>query len=441
MPQALKATNWGSFPRNKLRSDYAVDYPLKSAATLKQSMQQTLSPRRESWLLFTLAGIQFTHIMDFMIMMPLGPQFTKIFQISDAQFGFLVSAYTLAAGASGLLASLYIDRFGRKRLLVVLYTLFALATLACGLMQSYGGLMAARIAAGIFGGVLSALVQTIVADVVPFERRGKAMGIVMAAFSVATVAGVPSGLFLAAHFDWHMPFFVIAGISALLAVFAGLSMPALSEHLNRTDRPSPLGGILETLRDTNHQKAFAFTALLMFGGFTVIPYITLYLTTNAGFSAQQVPYVYLCGGAATLVTSQFFGRLTDKRGKVQTYRLMAALTALAVPMLTLSAGLPIWGVLLITTMFFVCMSGRMIPGMAVVTSAANPTMRGTFMALNSSVQSAAMGLAAFIGGLIIGRDAQGLMTNYWMSALVGVLATMCALWMVGKLHLYGQQEK
>jgi predicted MFS family arabinose efflux permease len=155
-------------------------------------------------------GIQFTHILDFMIMMPLGPQFTVLFGITDAQFGLLVSAYTLAAGASGLAASTYIDRFSRKRLMLTLYVLFALATLACGLAQGYAALMAARIAAGVFGGVLSALSQTIVGDVIPFERRGRAMGIVMTSFSVSTVAGVPLGLFLAAHLNWHAPFFGIA---------------------------------------------------------------------------------------------------------------------------------------------------------------------------------------------------------------------------------------
>ncbi|EWS65499.1 Purine efflux pump PbuE [Hydrogenophaga sp. T4] len=156
-----------------------------------------LSPRRELGLLLTIAGIQFTHILDFMIMMPLGPQFTRLFGITDAQFGLLVSAYTLAAGVSGLAAATYVDRFDRKRLLLVLYGLFALATLGCGLAPGYGFLMVARVAAGMFGGVLSALSQTIVADVIPFERRGRAMGIVMSSFSVSTVAGVPLGLFLA----------------------------------------------------------------------------------------------------------------------------------------------------------------------------------------------------------------------------------------------------
>ena len=157
----------------------------------------TLDPRRERWLLLTLAGVQFTHILDFMIMMPLGPQLTRIFAIDNAAFGLLVSAYTLSAGVSGLAASLYVDRFDRKRLLLALYALFGLATLACALAPGYNTLLLARVAAGVFGGVLSTLSQTIVADVVPFERRGAAMGIVMSSFSLATVAGVPLGLWLA----------------------------------------------------------------------------------------------------------------------------------------------------------------------------------------------------------------------------------------------------
>jgi predicted MFS family arabinose efflux permease len=283
----------------------------------------TLSRRRELWLLFTLAGIQFTHILDFMIMMPLGPQFTALFGISDAQFGLLVSAYTLAAGASGLVASTYIDRFGRKRLLLTLYGLFALATLACGLAQGYGALMAARIAAGVFGGVLSALSQTIVGDVIPFERRGRAMGIVMTSFSVSTVAGVPLGLFLAAHLNWHAPFFGIAALCAILAVFAALTLPVLDAHLVRAGRPSTWGGIRQVLADRNHQKAFLFSGMLMFAGFTVIPYITIFMQSNAGLRADQVPYVYLCGGIVTLFSARWFGRMTDRAGKVQTFRRLA----------------------------------------------------------------------------------------------------------------------
>ncbi len=371
-----------------------------------------------------------------MVMMPLGPQFTQLFRISDAQFGLLVSAYTFAAGASGLLASLYIDRFGRKKLLLTLYVLFALATLACGIAPTYESLMAARIAAGAFGGVLSALSQTIVADVIPFERRGRAMAIVMSSFSAATVAGVPLSLFLAAHWGWHMPFFAIAAVCAVLAAIAWNTMPSLKDHMGRAPS-SALGNIKTVLSDPNHQKAFLFSALLMFAGFTVIPYITIYTTVNGKLTDAQIPYIYLCGGAATLLTARWVGRLTDRLGKPQMFRRVAILTMLPLFLITQSAPWGLWGILVVSTCFFICMSSRMIPGMAIVGAAGNPQLRGTFMALNSSIQSAAMGMAAFLGGLIISRDTQGLVQNYWGNALLGIAATLLSVWLVGKLSLYG----
>ena len=399
-------------------------------------MTTPLSPKRELWLLLTLAGIQFTHIVDFMVMMPLGPLFTKLFNISDAKFGLLVSAYTFSAGASGLLASFYVDRFSRKKLLLTLYVLFAAATLACGLAQSYDTLILARIAAGAFGGVLAAMTQTIVADVIPFERRGRAMGIVMSAFALASVAGVPAGLFLAAQFNWHTPFFVLAAVSLALTAGAWVTLPPLADHLQH-QRSSPLASIVEVLRDANHQKAFAFTALMMIAGFTVIPYITIYTTTNGGLTVQQLPYVYLLGGAATLVTARWVGKLTDSVGKAKMFRFTAVFAMLSIWLVTLCAPLGLWGILLVTTLMFIGMNGRMIPGMAVATSAANPKHRGTFMALNSSIQSAAMGLASFVGGLVISRDAQGLVQYFWVNALLGMVATGLSLLLVGRLTLYG----
>jgi predicted MFS family arabinose efflux permease len=394
-----------------------------------------LSARREFWLLLTLAGIQFTHILDFMIMMPLGPQLRQVFGISDAKFGLLVSAYSFAAGASGLLAAFYVDRFGRKKLLLVLYSLFALATLACGLAPTYESLMVARIAAGVFGGVLSALSQTIVGDVIPAERRGKAMGIVMSSFAISTVAGVPLGLFLAAHFNWHVPFLVIAAVSGVLVMVAWQTLPPLRGHLKAARQVSPLANLIDTVKNRDHQLALLFTFLMMFVGFVVIPYITLYTTSNGQISMQQVPYMYLFGGVATLLTARWIGRATDARGKVPMFRMLAILTMIPVMGMTLAAPLGLYGIVAISTLFFVFMSGRMIPGMAIVTSACNPSQRGTFMALNSAVQSLGMSTAAFLGGLIISRDAQGWVLHYWGNGLVGVAASLISFWLVGKLKL------
>ena len=403
-------------------------------------MTQALSPQRERWLLLTLAGVQFTHILDFMIMMPLGPQLTRMFGISDAQFGFLVSAYTLAAGASGLLASVYIDRFDRKRLLLVLYILFGLSTLACGLAGSYLGLMAARVSAGVFGGVLSALSQTIVGDVIPFERRGRATAVVMTSFSVSTVAGVPLGLFLAAHLSWHAPFFGIAGLCAVLTVTAYGSLPRLAGHLSHHAGRSALTSLRQVLADANHLRAFVFSGLMMFAGFTVIPYITIYMRTNVGMTEAEVPSIYLAGGVATLFTARWVGQLTDRLGKVGTFRRAAVLLLLPLAAITSLQPLPLGLILGVSTLFFVCMSGRMIPGMAIVTSAAQPLLRGTFMTLNAAVQSAAMGLASIVGGLIISRDAQGLVQHYWMAGLLGAVSSLAAAVMAGYLTLHGQGE-
>ncbi|WP_396437998.1 MFS transporter [Limnohabitans sp.] len=396
-----------------------------------------LTPRRERWLLLTLAGIQFTHILDFMIMMPLGPQFTALFGISNAQFGLLVSAYTLSAGFSGLMAATYIDRFGRKQLLLSMYSLFGLATLACAFAPDYVWLMVARVAAGLFGGVLSALSQTIVADVIPFERRGRAMSVVMTSFSVSTVAGVPLGLFLAAHFNWHAPFVGIAALVGLLALGAWQTLPRLDAHLHHPERVSVWRGIGQVLAEPNHLKAFAVSGLMMFAAFTVIPYITIYLQSNAGMQASEVPWIYLCGGLATLLSARYFGRLTDRVGKVRMFQRLALAVTVPLMATTLSQGLPLWGLLAISTLFFTVMSGRMIPGMAMISSAALPRLRGTFMTLNSAVQSASMGLAALVAGFIIGRDAQGQLTLYWVAGLLGVVASLLSVWLAGHLRLHG----
>lgn len=403
-------------------------------------MTPHLTPQRERWLLFTLAGIQFTHILDFMIMMPLGPQFTALFGISNAQFGLLVSAYTLSAGFSGLMAATYIDRFGRKPLLLGMYSLFGLATLACALAPDYAWLMVARVAAGLFGGVLSALSQTIVADVIPFERRGRAMSVVMTSFSVSTVAGVPLGLFLAAHFNWHAPFVGIAVLVGLLALGAWQTLPRLDAHLHHPERVSVWRGIGQVLAEPNHLKAFAVSGLMMFAAFTVIPYITIYLQSNAGMQTSEVPWIYLCGGVATLLSARYFGRLTDRVGKVRMFQRLALAVTVPLMATTLSQGLPLWGLLAISTLLFTVMSGRMIPGMAMISSAALPRLRGTFMTLNSAVQSASMGLAALVAGLIIGRDAQGQLTGYWVAGLLGVVASLLSVWLAGHLRLHGAPQ-
>jgi predicted MFS family arabinose efflux permease len=392
-------------------------------------------PVSERSLLLTLAAVQFTYIVDFMVMMPLGPEFTRLFAISDSQFGLLVSAYTLAAGTSGVVASFFVDRFERKRLLLWMYALFALATLACGLSPTYGLLMTARLAAGLFGGVMGALVQTIVADAVPFERRGRAMGIVMSAFSLATVAGVPASLWLATHFGWHASFIAIALASFGIAAVGLRTLPRLDAHL-RSGRAANVGAdIVTVLRDPGHWRAFAFTALLMSTGFTTIPFLTIYMTSNLGLSQAQVPLVYLAGGIATFFSARAIGAMADRWGKVPVFRVVALVAMVVLLVFTHLPPVPLWVLISVTTLFFVFVSGRMVPGMALITGASAPAVRGTFMSLNGTVQSAAMGIASMAGGMVIGRDANGQLTGYHYNGWIAVALSLLALWWVGRLKV------
>jgi len=407
-------------------------------------MTSHLTPKRERWLLLTLASIQFTSVLDFMIMMPLGPQLTELFGISAGEFGFLVSAYTFAAGLSGLLAATYIDRFGRKRMMLTLYPLFGVAALACSFAPTFAWLMLARVASGFFGGVLMALSQTIVAEVIPFERRGRAMGVVMTSFSVATVAGVPLSLFLASHFNWHAPFLAIALMVSVCALGAAKTLPSLKGHLvahpSGDSAPNMLANLRLVLVDPNHLRAYAMSSSMVFAGFAVIPYITLYLQGNAGFKPEQIPYVYLTGGICTLISARLIGHWSDRAGKAYAFRRLALLMPLPLLAMTLSADLPMLGVLLVSSVLFVVMSGRMIPGMALIGAAADPRRRGSFMTLNSAVQSLSMGVAALVGGQILGRDGNGHLTHYWIAALLGGGASLLSFVLASKLRLHGEAQ-
>jgi predicted MFS family arabinose efflux permease len=399
----------------------------------------SLTPRQESRLLATLAGIQFTHILDFMIMMPLAPMLTRAFGLSPAQFGLLVSIYTLAAAVTAVLAASAVDRFDRRKLVLALYAAFTLATAACALAPSYWALMIARAAAGAFGGVLGAMVQTYIGDTIPYERRGRATGIVMAAFSLSTVVGVPLGLFLASHvpaLGWRAPFIFAALLGAGLWIFSRSALPSIPARVG----PMRTGGFAESfapmrdvLSDANHWRAYAFIALMMFASFTVIPFITLYLTANVGFSEKLLPLMYLIGGAGTFFTSRWFGKLADQYGKARVYRWLAVAAMVPILLLTHLPPVPVWAVIALAALFFILVSGRFAPGMAMVTSAGQPRVRGAFMSLNTAVQNAASGTAAFVAGLIVSKQADGTLAHYNVVGYVAVAAGVLSLWLAGRV--------
>jgi len=401
-------------------------------------MHTPLTPQREKYFLLTLAGIQFSHVLDFMIMMPLGPILMREFGIGTHEFGLLVASYSFSAAISGFLGATYVDRFERKRLLLVIFALFGLATLACAIAPGYVTLIVARGLAGTFGGVMGALVQTMVGDTIPFARRAKASSIVSTAFSVSTVAGVPLSLWLANHLQWRAPFFFIA---ALVVLFIGVGvrfLPELRHHISAEKQAHPFAAMFAVLRDINHLRALLFSLLIIFSGFTVIPYITVYAVNNVGISQHDIPFVYLFGGAATLVTARLIGHWADLHGKVRVYRQIAVAAMLPLLVVTHIGSAPLWMWLLFTTPFFVLISGRFIPAMAIVTSAAQPKLRGTFMSLNATVQSLAMGLATALGGFIIAQDNAGKIIHYQTVGYVAITANLLAIWFVSRIVMHDQ---
>ncbi|MCM2309339.1 MAG: MFS transporter [Sulfuritalea sp.] len=400
-----------------------------------------LDPARERMLLLTLAGVQFAHILDFMIMMPLGPILMQELGVGTHEFGLLVSSYTFSAAFTGLLAAMFVDRFERKRLLLTMFALFAVATLACGLAPGYWTLLAARGTAGAFGGVLGSMVQTMVGDLIPFERRGRASGTIMSAFSLSTVAGVPLSLYLANHFGWRFPFVFIAALSCGFLLLGWKMLPALRGHLpsatvSETERAHPLAAMAAVLRDANHLRALLFMALIMFSGFSVIPYITIYVTANVGIRQEDIPLIYLFGGTATFFTSRLIGRLADVHGKIRVYRWMALCSMLPLLVQTHLGPVPLWLMIVWSTVFFIFVPGRMVPAMAIVTSAVQPRLRGTFLSMNGAVQQLASGAASYLGGAMIAADVSGRIVGYGNVGWLAVGATVIAMLFVGQIHLH-----
>ncbi|MFM7629192.1 MAG: MFS transporter [Algoriphagus sp.] len=381
--------------------------------------------KQEKALLWTLAAINFIHMVDFMILMPLGPQLMRIFDISPSQFGFLVSSYTFSAGVSSFFGAFVLDRFDRKKILLWVYVGFTLGTLGCALSPNYAVLLLARVVSGIFGGLTSALILAIIGDEVPHERRGSAMGLVMSAFSFASVMGVPLGLFLASLSNWHLPFYVLSALSVLSLGMIVKSVPSITGHLkDKQVRPRPFEVISKVTSNANQMRAITLSIMMMLGQFMIIPFLSPYNVANVGFSELQLTYVYMAGGACTIFTSPWVGKLADKKGKLKIFTIFMLLNLIPIAIITHLGITPVGLVLLVTTLFFVTSNGRYVPAAAMITGTAQPENRGSFLSFNSAVQQLAAGLASLIAGMMIGENALGQLTNF---NYVGYLAIFFSL--------------
>lgn len=383
--------------------------------------------RQEKVLLFLLAAINFTHILDFMIIMPLGNYLMPYFHISTTQFSLIVSAYSYAAFVSGIGAAFVIDRFDRKKSLLFGYIGFIVGTLLCGIAPDYKFLIAARILAGLFGGLIGAQILSIVADTFAYEKRGRAMGYLMAAFSVASVLGVPLSLYVANLISWHAPFIMVAIMGFLLVPLIIKYVPAMKGHIVASSTTKPAEAFLVIFSRKNAMLAIALSALMVFGHFLIIPFLNPFMEFNVGFTKKQIPLTYIVGGCATLFSAPFFGKLADKKGKLNVFTLCSFLTLPFVYFITNMPAIAFYYVLIATGVWFVVANGRMIAAQAMVSNVIEPQYRGSFMSVNSSLQQLFVGSASLVAGLIVTNDpiTKKIFHYDWVGYLSILLLALC----------------
>ena len=388
---------------------------------------------REVGILIALAGIQFTHMVDFMLLMPLGPRYIREMSLSTRDFGLLVSVYGFSAALAGLAAARLIDRFDRRAVLLVLYTGFAVATLACGLVTSYPALLAARCAAGAFGGVTASVVLAVVGDMFAFERRGRAMGTVMSSFPLALIAGVPFGIYLSELGDRGTPFAILAGAAAgVLGLIWGL-IPPLRGHLH--SHAGERTSLLDGLRRPDFIRAYLLVIALVLSTFTVIPYIATYTVFNLGMPEEMIKYVYLCSGAATLVSMNLIGRWSDRYGKLRVFRVLAVLSMAGMLVQTNLPPVPLFWIIMVSVVLTVTTSGRMVPAQSIITACALPRERGLFLSIHSAVQSTASGLAVLLAGSILGdAEQRGPLAHFGAVGLISVAFGAASIVLVSRLR-------
>ena len=367
------------------------------------------SPKRELTTLLALAAIQFTHVVDFMIMMPLGSQLMRQFHITPAQFSYLVASYALAAALAGFAGGFVLDRHDRKRALLVLYAGFGISTFACGFAPGYHSLMLARFAAGAFGGLAGSMVVAMVADVIPPERRGRAMSLVMGAFPVASVLGVPAGLLLAGHFGWHAAFYLLAVCAIANLVMASFALP----HLRTAVRDQhPWHQMRDIVTHGIHLRAFALGAALVMAGGCLIPFIAPTMVANMGISEQQLPWAYAVGGACTFFSMPIVGRMSDAMDRLKLLAWISVAAIVVVLVFTRLGPVSLPFACVMMALFMVTMSSRFTPAMTMVTNSVEARYRGGFMSVNAALQQGASGLANLVAGLFITEEASGRLAGF-----------------------------
>lgn len=381
-----------------------------------------------------LALLQFTIILDFMVLSPLGAQLLEELNITTTQFGFVVSAYAFSAGASGILAAGFADRYDRKTLLLFFYAGFIIGTLLCGIAPTYFLLLLARIVTGIFGGVIGSIVFAIITDLFPLEMRGRVMGFVQMAFAVSQVLGLPIGLYFANLFDWHAPFLLIVFICIPMFITIALKMQPINAHLALQKNNSPFRHLWETASKPRYLKGFAGTILLATGGFMLMPFGSAFSINNLGVTFEQLPIIYLVTGVCSMIAGPFIGKLSDSIGSMKVFTAGSMLTIVIVVIYCNFGVTPLWIIVLMSVVMFVGITSRMVSSTALVSAVPAPADRGAFMGINASISQISGGFASTLAGMIVHQSADGHLENYPVLGYVVAISMVIAIGLMYNIH-------
>jgi predicted MFS family arabinose efflux permease len=386
--------------------------------------------RYQKFVVGMLAFLQFTIILDFMIISPLGAVLMPTLHINPSQFGLVVSAYAFAAGIAGFLTAGFADRYDRKKLLLFFYGGFILGTLCCGLAPTYPFLLASRMLTGLFGGVLGSIVLAITTDLFPFHMRGRVMGVLQTAFAGSQILGLPAGIYLSNHWGWHAAFFMIVTVALIVGVVIVLNLKPIDAHLKLKPDHSPVHHLTQTLKNPRYVFAFASTALLSIGGFMMMPFSSAFIVNNVKISLNDLPTIYLITGICSIVIGPLVGKLSDRIGKYPTFIFGSIVGIIMVLVYTNLPPSSLGIVILVNALMFVGIFSRMIPAQALTSAIPNLDSRGAFMSVSASIQQVSGGLASIVAGLIVMENADGTISHFNTLGLVMVGISLTSLMMM-----------
>lgn len=396
--------------------------------------------RYQIFVIAILTILQFTIILDFMVLSPLGAILLHTLSITTTQFGLVVSSYAFSAGASGLLAAGFADKFDRKKLLLFFYTGFIIGTFLCGIATTYNFLLLARIFTGIFGGVIGSISFAIITDLFEIEIRGRVMGFVQMAFASSQVLGIPLGLYLANLYDWHAPFLLIVGVSLIIGLLIIVYLKPITAHLQLQKNSNAFQHLGQIIGRTDYLKAFAATTLLATGGFMLMPFGSAFSVHNLGIDLDKLPLLYMATGICTMIASPFMGKLSDKIGKYTIFCIGSVIASFAVIIYCNLAITPLWIVILINVIMMIGITSRMISASALMSAVPEAKDRGAFMGINSSVQQVSGGLAAMLAGWIVKESPSGSLSNYNILGYVVVFAILITIALMNYINNYVKRK-